>query len=211
MRTQPPVELVSQRMAPPAPLPPPPVLTSAGRTRRRSRWPLWLGVAAFGLVGVLVALLLIVNLVVKPRVGDAAATGISRGVRSEVRAQLATQVGQKPTGKVVITEADVNQRIASSGNLDPIDDVSVDVTPSGLDVELHAYGLGGTYHATLVSQNGTVALQGGSLDGPLSYVVPSGELTTAVNEQIASALADAGYQVDGVTSDDNQIILTVQQ
>jgi hypothetical protein len=184
--------------------------TRRGRSRRRHVGCLTaLGALALVLVLALVGVLAFANYVVKPYVRDAARSDLRTAVRGEVAGQLATQVGALPDGQVTVTDADVNQRIAASGDLGPINNVKVSFTPTGVDIKLSAYGMDGTYHATPRVVNGSIELDGGALDGALGYVVPADDLQQIVNQEIAATLQDAGYVVNDVTLGDGQMTLTV--
>jgi hypothetical protein len=182
-----------------------------GRRRRRVGCLTALGALALLLVLALVALLAVGNYVVKPYVRDAARNDLRAGVRNEVAGQLATQVGPLPDGQVTITDDDVNQRLAANGDLGPLSDVKVAFTPAGVDVSLSAYGLDGTYRATPRIVNGSVELDGGSLDGALGYVVPVGDLEEIVNQEIAASLHNAGYVVNDLTLGQGELTLSVTQ
>jgi hypothetical protein len=198
----------------PAGVPAPEPVTTAyaaragGRRGRRAGCLPVLAVAGLLVVGLVVGLLLAGELVVKPIVRDRAVAELREGVRDEVAAQISGDIGEAPGGEVVITEAELNQRL-DAASLDPIEDVAVEITPTGLVVALEAYQLNGTYHTQVIEQDGSVVLQGGDISGPLSFVVPSGELEAAVNAELSTALADAGYVVDTVALGDGVMTLAV--
>ena len=152
---------------------------------------------------------LLLTQVVQPRVGDMAVDGIRDGVRSAVHDRVATEVGGLPAGEVTITEQEITDRINAHGNLGPIDDVQVHITPEGLLVDLSAYGVDGAYRAAITERDGMVVLDDGRLDGPLSYVVPDGELEQAINRELAGALTAAGYRVAGGTLGDGALTLAL--
>jgi hypothetical protein len=183
---------------------------SARRPRPRRARPFGcLTALALLLVAGLAGALALGNFVVKPYVRDAARDHLTTGVQSEVARQLSTQVGDLPDGQVTLTDADVNQRIQQTGDLGPLDDVSVAFTPSGIEVSLRAYGLNGSYHATPRVVDGSLRLEGGALDGALGYVVPAGDLERIVNDELAAALSNAGYTVHDITLGQGQIVLAV--
>ena len=72
-----------------------------------------------------------------------------------------------------------------------------------------AYGVDGAYRAAITERDGMVVLDDGRLDGPLSYVVPDGELEQAINRELAGALTAAGYRVAGVTLGDGALTLAL--
>ncbi len=185
---------------------------ATGRSRRRRR-PHGCLVALGGLsvlvVGLLVAALLLSSYVVKPMVRDAAVTDLRAGVRDEINDQIAAQIDDAPEGDIIITDDEINRRLDSSGDLGPIDDVTITIAPDVITVELSAYGLSGTYQSVIRAENGSVVLDGGTLDGPLSFVIPNNELAEATNVEIAAALSDAGYWVESATMQDGAIALSV--
>lgn len=185
-------------------------LASRSRSRRRPHGCLIaFGIASIVIVALLVAALLTSNYIVKPMVRDAAVGDLRSGVRDEVNAQIATQIVDAPEGEVVITDDEINQRLASSGDLGPIDEVRITIAPDVITVDLSAYGLSGTYQTVIRAENGSVVLDGGKLDGPLAYVIPDNELTDATNAEIAAALSEAGYRVEAATMQEGAIALTV--
>lgn len=143
---------------------------------------------------------------VKPRIRDLAVTDLRGGVRDEIRTEIDAQLQQAPTGSIVITEGDLNQRL-DDVPLGMLDSVDVQITPQGLEVSLSAWGLSGTYDADLVARDGSVAVEGGNVDGPLGLVVPDGELAAVANDEISAALADAGYVVTSISLEDGQMTL----
>ena len=151
-------------------------------------------------------LLAATELYVKPRIRDLATTDLRSSVRNEVRTTIDDQLQFAPSGEVVITDADVNQRL-DDAPLGLLDSVDVHITPQGMEVALSAWGLDGTYTADLVARDGSVALDGGDISGPLGLVVPDGELAATANNEISSALADAGYVITELTLEAGQMTL----
>jgi hypothetical protein len=179
------------------------------RNRRSHGCLIAFGILSIVVVGLLVAALLASTYVVKPMVRDAAVTDLREGVRNEVDAQIATQIEDAPEGEIIITDDEINRRLAAGGNLGPIDDVTITIAPDVITVDLSAYGLSGTYETVVRAENGTIVLDSGSLDGPLGFVIPNDELAEATNAEIANALSEAGYRVESATMQDGAIALTV--
>ena len=182
-------------------------------SRRRRRRPhgclIAFGIVSIIAVALLVAALLASSYIVKPMVRDAAVTDLRAGVRDEVNAQIATQVVDAPEGEILITDDEINQRLATSGDLGPIDDVTITIMPDVITVDLSAYGLSGTYESVVRAENGTIVLDNGSLDGPLGLVIPNDDLAEATNAEIAAALSASGYRVESATMQEGAIALTV--
>jgi hypothetical protein len=169
------------------------------------------GITSVLLVGGIVLLVLASTFVVQPMIRDAAVAQISTGVRDEVTRQIDSQIGDSLSGNIVISEDEINQRLATGIELGPISGASVQITPEGLVIRLRAYGVDGTYRAQVLDQNGSIAIVGSPMEGPLSYVMPEGDLENAVNAELAAALSDAGYFVEQVAVADGTITLTLSQ
>ncbi len=152
---------------------------------------------------------LLLTQVIQPRIGNLAVDGIRDSVRAAVQDRVATEMGGATAGEVTITEQEITDRINAHGNLGPIDDVQVHITPEGLLVDLSAYGVNGTYRGAITERDGAVVLENGTLDGPLAYAVPDGELEQAINRELAAALAAAGYRVAGVTLGNGALTLAL--
>lgn len=167
------------------------------------------GVLSILIVGLLVAALLASNYVVKPMVRDAAVDDLRVGVRDEVSTQIATQIADAPEGEIIITDDELNRRLAASGDLGPIEAVTLTIAPDVITVNLRAYGLTGTYQSAVRVENGSLVLYGGTLDGPLGFLIPNDELTEATNIEIAAALSEAGYRVESATMQEGAIALSV--
>lgn len=186
------------------------VAAGAPRRSRRSRGCLVaFGVVSILIVGFVVAALLASTYVVKPMVRDAAVADLRDGVGDEVSSQIATQIEDAPEGEIIITDDEINQRLAASGDLGPLDDITITIAPDAITVDLRAYGLTGTYQSVVRAENGAVVLDNGTLDGPLGFVIPNDELAEATNAEIAAALSEVGYRVESATMQDGAIALVV--
>lgn len=162
-------------------------------------------------VALIVLLYLASTWIVQPIVRDATVGDIREGVRGEVRSQIADQIGGAPQGEITVSEAEINERIDQRGSFGPLDDVSVRIEPDGIVVDLSAYGVSGNYRADVRSENGTIVLDSGSIDGPLGYVIPEDGLAGDVNREIAAALSEAGYSVENIVLGDGEMTLTLLQ
>ncbi len=162
-------------------------------------------------VALVVLLYLASTWIVQPIVRDATVGDIREGVRTEVRSQIADQIGDAPQGEITVSEVEINERIDQRGSFGPLDDVSVRIQPDGIVVDLSAYGVSGNYRANVRSENGTVVLDGGTIDGPLGYVIPESGLASDVNREIAAALSEAGYSIENIVLGNGEMTLTLLQ
>lgn len=196
----------------------PPVAPRAiypGRARRRARRStgclLAFGILSILLVGGLVMLLLAGTMVVQPMIRDAAVAEIRTNLRGEMERQIDAQIGDSQRGELVISQDEINDRLSGGADLGPISGATVEISPDGLLVRLRAYGVDGTYRARVVDQDGSVAIIGTPMEGPLAYIMPEGDLERAVNEELAAAISQAGYYVEQVATAEGAITLTLAQ
>lgn len=118
------------------------------------------------------------------------------------------EVPTPPPGarQMVITQDQLNQQIAEhQDRLGPLDSASIQITPEEVEVTMKAYGLTGTYHGQVEVQNGTVAMTNGKIDGPLGWIVPTGTLESALNQQLSAAVNQTGASIDSVTLQQGQM------
>lgn len=160
-------------------------------------------------VGVIIGLIIATNMYVRPRVTDAIADNIGARIETTVAEQVTSELGDIPAGEVTIREADINQRIDERGNLGPIENLTVNIVPSGVEADMSAYGLSGGYSADVQHQDGQIVLTNGEVSGPLQYLVSEGDVTRIASNAINRSLADAGYRVEGVTLHDGEIVLSL--
>lgn len=160
-------------------------------------------------IGVIIALLIATNVFVKPMVADAISSNVGTRIETTVVEQLNVELGDLPSGTITISEADINQRISQSGSLGPIDDVSVGISPGGVEAGIQAYGLSGTYSADVHVHDGRIVLSNSDVSGPLQYVVSDGDIERITTDAINRSLAESGYRVEGVTLHDGELVLSL--
>ena len=163
---------------------------------------------AFAIVAV-IALIVATNLFVKPRIEEAVADNVGGGIETAVSEQFGAGIGELPSGEITITEDEINQRIDGQGSLGPLNDLNVGITPDGLEADLDAYGLNGSYEADVSVENGEIQLSNSSISGPLQYLIPKGEIEQVATNAINRSLAESGYRVEGVTLQDGALVLAL--
>lgn len=169
-----------------------------------------LAVLVIAVVGAVAIAAILSRVVVRPFVGDT----VTDYLRGRVGEAIATAVPKVtlPAGgqQVVLTEDELNRRIAErAGQLGPLQDARVAITPEEVRVDLSAYGVSGTYHAHVAAQNGQVVITDGRIDGPLGWVMPADQLQATLNQELATALNQSGVAVEQVTLGQGQATLTV--
>jgi hypothetical protein len=162
------------------------------------------------LVVILLLGLLAREQLVKPYVADQVRSELDSSIQSAVQESVAEQPELPVNEPIVVTEAEINERVANY-DLGPVDDLSVGLTPEGVEVELSAYGLSGRYNAGVQVENGRLTLVDGSLSGPLSLVLPTGEVEQIAGDALATALRDAGYNIAALELGEGTLALTLAQ
>lgn len=150
--------------------------------------------------------------IVKPIVADRVEREIDSGVERFVSGELASmplpEVDQPQ--EVMVSEAELNQRIAEQNNLGPLDGARAEINSDGVAVHMDAYGLSGVYRARVGVENGQAVLQDGSISGALGYFIPVDDLENVANEAIARSLSASEIRVADVTLVDGEMVLTLE-
>lgn len=150
--------------------------------------------------------------IVKPMVGDRVERELGTSVGSFVDQELAalpTPSAGAPQ-QYLVSEAELNQRIAEQQDLGPLDGATAEINDDGIVVHLEAYRMSGTYRAQVEAESGAVKIDDGTLSGPLSFFVPVEDLEQAANDAILSSLAASNLQVTDVTLVEGEIVLTLE-
>ncbi len=165
----------------------------------------------------LIAILLVVGFriasdtVVKPIIADRVEEDVSAGVQSFITQEINAlpDVADVPQ-EIIVSEVELNQRIAQQPDLGPLNDATTEITTDGIEVRMSAYGLSGTYRANVGIVDGMAVIRDGSLSGPLGYVIPVEDLEQLANDAIARSLISSEIQVTEVTLVDGEMILTLE-
>jgi hypothetical protein len=149
--------------------------------------------------------------VIKPMVADRVENDINNGVQSIVGQELAAlPISIDQPQEIMISEAELNQRIAEQQDLGPLDEARAEINSDGIAVHMNAYGLSGTYRAQVGVADGRAVIRDGSISGPLGYVIPVEDLERAANQAIATSLSSSEIQVTDVTLVDGEMVLTLE-
>ncbi len=150
--------------------------------------------------------------VVKPYVG--------RSVNNNLQGQIAGSVPKVTpatststdanANQLVITQKEINDRIAqNAGSFGPLSSVAVEIDQGQLVVDFSAYGMSGKYKGHVEMQNGQPVVTGGHITGMLGWFVPTDQVESAFNHEIATAVSQAGVQVSSVDLRPGEMVLTV--
>lgn len=110
----------------------------------------------------------------------------------------------------ILTQEELNRRIANrAGAFGPAEDVSVELGEGTVSVGFRAYGVDGTYHGSLTTQNGVPIVADSTIDGPLGWVVDAGEIDQVLNEEMASAAREREVSVESVRVRPGEVVFGI--
>jgi hypothetical protein len=170
----------------------------------------WLAVVLFTVIVVIALVAFFSNSILKPYVGDKVSNNLDQSLGSAV-IPVTPNSGAALAGQTLtITQDQINQKITQNADaLGPLDDVHVQITPQAFVVDFSAYGASGQYTGQVVMQDGKPVLTNGHISGTLGWVVPTNQVESAFNKQIAAAVDQAGVQVSSVALQPGQLVLTL--
>ncbi len=190
-------------------------VASARRYERRSgvRKSLlaWMAVLLITVIGVVALAALFSSSVIKPYVG--------RTVSNDLQGQIVSSVPKVTPGattvdpganQMVITQQQINDEIAkNAGSFGPLSSVAVKIEDGQFNVNFSAYGMSGNYQGHVEMLNGEPVVTGGHITGMLGWFVPTDQVESALNREIAAAVSQAGVQVSSVALRPGEMILTL--
>jgi len=170
----------------------------------------WLAVVLFTVIVVIGLIAFFSTSVIKPYVGKSVSNNLDNKLGSAIIG-VTPDSGAALAGKTLtISQDQINQKIAQNADsLGPLDDVHVQITGQAFVVDFSAYGASGQYTGQVVMQNGKPVLTNGHISGALGWVVPTNQVESAFNKQIAAAVDQAGVQVSSVALQPGQLVLTL--
>jgi hypothetical protein len=175
--------------------------------RREGGPPAWflglVGILLIGLIG-FAALALVVRPVVSDRVGSAASDAIS------VSLAKATVVPDISSGTVVVTEQEISQAIrANRDELQPLEDLRVQIHRTGIEATFSVYGVPGTLTGSVKVQKGKIVIIDPKLTGAVGRMIDVDRIARDAAQAINDLLARNNLRATAVTlSDDTMTIST---
>jgi hypothetical protein len=170
----------------------------------------WLAVIVVTVIAVLALIAFFSSSVIKPYVGRSVSQNLDGQIGSSIP-KITPNAGASLAGQtLVITEQQINDEIAkNASSLGPLSDVKVQIVDQQFIVDFSAYGMSGRYQGQVVMRDGNPVLTNGHITGALGWVVPTSQVETAFNKEIAAAVAQEGVQVSSVTLQTGKMILTL--
>ena len=170
----------------------------------------WLAALLLTVIAVLALIAFLSSSVIKPYVGRSVSQNLD-GQLSLGIPQVTPNAGASLAGQtLVITQSQINDQIAqNAASLGPVSNVNVQITDQQFIVDFSAYGLSGRYQGQVVMRDGNPVVTNGHITGALGWVVPTNQVETAFNHEIASAVAQAGVQVSSVSLQPGEMVLTL--
>ncbi|HXX78651.1 MAG TPA: hypothetical protein VEI53_09180, partial [Ktedonobacteraceae bacterium] len=111
---------------------------------------------------------------------------------------------------VVITEDAANNLIAlNNSQSDPVQPGHLSITPDGLRMEFQTFGLTSTVTGTPKVVNGQIVMTGVTVQGPLSIIMSSDELTSEANADLQQVSAAAQRPIKSLVLKNQEVDITL--
>jgi len=175
--------------------------------RREGGPPAWflglVGILLIGAVG-FAALALVIRPVVSDQVESAAGDAISTSLAK------ATVVPDVSSGTVVVTEQEISQAIrANREDLQPLEDLRVQIRRTGIEATFSVYGVPGTLTGSVEVQKGRIVIVDPKLTGAVGRMIDVDHIAQDAEQAINDLLARNNLRATAVTlSDDTMTIST---
>ena len=172
----------------------------------------WMVVLLLVVIAVIALAAFFSTSVVKPYVGRTVNSNLQGQIGGSVpKVTPSTSASADPNAnQLVITQQEINDRIAqNAGSFGPLSSVSVEIDQGEMVVDFSAYGMSGKYKGHVEMQNGQPVVTGGHITGMLGWFVPTDQVESAFNREIASAVSQAGVQVSSVDLRPGEMVLTL--
>jgi hypothetical protein len=139
------------------------------------------------------------------------------GIRDAISTAVAEQIPAPPSGTIepgtyTLTEAALQQEINASLDAQNVDDLVIDITPTGLSIELVAEG------DQDIRYSGTPTAVGGLLvmtnmeasDSFLEWFLPADDLGDAIEEAVNTYLANNNLTLADLDMTDTELVLVTE-
>lgn len=134
--------------------------------------------------------------------------------RDRLRDTVATQVTRidtlpvLPTGEIVVTEADVNQRIQENiGDFQQVSDPSFNITPDGVSLTVDLLGTSSTYQGGVIVEDGRLVVTDPEVDGAAGQVLPAEDVAGFVEDLLNDLQQRSNVEFTAVDLTDGEMII----
>ncbi len=121
---------------------------------------------------------------------------LTNAIEAEVDEGIATRVAGierlpvEPSGRLRITEAEINERLASYGqSFDPVENPRVQIRAGEISVGFDLYGSRSTYRGDLAVRNGRLVVVDARVDGPAGRFLEEDAFADILEGQFAALMA----------------------
>jgi hypothetical protein len=135
--------------------------------------------------------------------------------QNEIDQQLSTSVNQVlPVPPVIktftVTETGINNLfVLNHAPSDPVQNMHVTITPSGLQMDFQAYGFSCTITGNLTALNGVPVVSNVAIQGLAGLIMSPDELTAILNSHLSDARTRLHRSITSITLKDHAIDLTL--
>ena len=135
--------------------------------------------------------------------------------QNEIDQQLTTAVNQIiPVPPVIntfpVTETVINNLfVLNHSPSDPVQNMHMTITPSGLQLDFQAYGFPCTITGNLTAVNGVPVVSNVAIQGMLGLIMSPDELTSIVNSHLSDAQVRLHRSITSITLKDHAVDLTL--
>lgn len=182
--------------------------SAAAPTRRGWRGRRWL----FGCLGALIILLLLLLgawlLLIRPTLNRLAKEQLNAALDSAVQQIDPTRAAQLPGGPVRINETVLNNLLTlAHAPASPVQNAHFEVTPDAITLNFTLYGLANSISAVPQASAGQLSVSDLHAQGPISWILSDEDLTTLVNQHLATAQQRLQHPVLAVVLENHAVDL----
>lgn len=143
---------------------------------------------------------------VRSIVSDEIEDELSVGITNELRS--VDRIPVPESGRLRITEADVNAQLAENAELyEPIDDVTVAIDSEAITIRFSLYGLESTYRTELAVEDGRIVLVDSALSGMAGRFVDDDEIGAIFEAEVAELLRRSNVRPAEVSLRDGSVVI----
>lgn len=163
-----------------------------------------------GILGICVIACGLGYFVAIPRIRDREADQVRDSISTQVAIQIpAGDTGEVPPGTYTLTAAELQEGLLANVDDDTVDDLSIRITPAGLELALKTSGdQEATYTGLPVASDGELEMTDmDSTSGMLNFIFPAENLGDAIEDGVNDYLRANNLTLDSLTLNNGSITL----